>query len=124
MPPVVVSPYNAWSLGLSPLASDASSLAHELFVPEVFAQDNLPEHLTRSELQRSISHLGDLERLHCFLDKVCGHGKPQSAATVPKHVPEAQGTCPEHHYTRCAYESQPQASAAGNGASQFTSGRP
>ena len=52
-------------------SSHASSLAHELFVPEVFAQDNLPEHLTRSELHRSISHLGDLERLQCFLDKVC-----------------------------------------------------
>jgi hypothetical protein len=52
------------------LADDASSLAHELFVPEFFAQDNLAEHLTRSELHRSISHLGDLERLHCFLDKV------------------------------------------------------
>ena len=55
---------------LSPLASDTPSLAHELFVPEVFARDNLPEHLTNSELQRSISHLGDLERLHCFLEKL------------------------------------------------------
>ena len=55
---------------LSALASDAPSLAHELFVPEVFTRDNLPEHLTNSELQRSISHLGDLERLHCFLEKV------------------------------------------------------
>ena len=62
----MVSPYDAWS----PLSSDASSLAHELFVPEVFAQDNLPEHLTTSELHRSISHMGDLERLHCFLEKL------------------------------------------------------
>ena len=44
--------------------------ARELFVPEVFTRDNLPEHLTNSELQRSISHLGDLERLHCFLEKI------------------------------------------------------
>ena len=55
---------------LSALASDAPSLARELFVPEVFTRDNLPEHLTNSELQRSISHLGDLERLHCFLEKI------------------------------------------------------
>ena len=59
---------------LSDLASDAPSLAQELFVPEFFARDNLPEQLTNSELQRSISHLGDLERLHCFLEKVRAGG--------------------------------------------------
>ena len=58
----------------SPLASDAASLARELFAPEVFARDNLPEQPTSSELQRSISHLGDLERLQCFLDKLRAGG--------------------------------------------------
>lgn len=46
----------------SPLASDAASLARELFAPEVFARDNLPEQPTSSELQRSISHFGECTR--------------------------------------------------------------
>ena len=56
------------------LPSDAAALARELFAPEAFARDNLPEQLTTSELQRSISHLGDLERLHCFLEKARAGG--------------------------------------------------
>lgn len=52
------------------MLSEAASLDGELLVPEVFAQDNLPENLTRAELHRSISHMGDLERLQCFLRKV------------------------------------------------------
>jgi hypothetical protein len=52
------------------MLSEAASLGGELLVPEVFAQDNLPENLTRAELHRSISHMGDLERLQCFLRKV------------------------------------------------------
>jgi len=105
------------------MLSDAASLAHELFVPEVFAQDNLPEHLTRSELHRSISHLGDLERLQCFLDKVCAwcwvrvrvrfldkasacvgtgshnHRVPQPCRTC---VPEVQGRSSSEHHCTCA----------------------
>ena len=51
------------------MLAEATSLG-DLLVPEVFAQDNLPENLTRAELHRSISHMGDLERLQCFLRKV------------------------------------------------------
>ena len=74
---------------LSARASDAPSLAHELFVPEVFTRDNLPEHLTNSELQRSISHLGDLERLHCFLEKVRA-GRNVSVGVVGGSVSEGR----------------------------------
>ena len=54
----------------SPLPSDVASLSRELFAPERFVRDNVPEPLTVAEVQRSQSHDGDFERLSCFLAKL------------------------------------------------------
>ena len=63
-------PLDLLTLPPTPLPLDIASLSRELFAPEHFVRDNVPEPLTVADLQRSQSHDGDFERLRCFLAKL------------------------------------------------------